>query len=348
MISMYLITLTAQAEGNPSILIPVLIIGGLGLAFGLMLAIASKVFEVKIDPRVEEISAALPGANCGACGMPGCAGYADAIVHGGAELNKCAPGGSALVAAIARIMGQSASAMDQRVAVIHCSSGGYENTKWKYAYHGVETCKAAVNIAGGPNACSWGCQGFNDCMRACVFDAITIDKYGMRCIDLEKCTACGACVKACPRSLIELVPINRNVHIKCSSKAKGPEAKQVCGSTHPCIGCGICSRKCPVQAITVANNLATIDYQKCINCGLCATVCPTKAIQDLLVGTRKKAEIIPELCIGCTICAKNCPVTAISGEVKQLHEIDKNACIGCEICVGKCPKKAIKMVDDGK
>jgi RnfABCDGE-type electron transport complex B subunit len=323
--------------------IPVIIVGALGLVFGLILAFASKVFEVKTDPRVEAIAEALPGANCGACGMAGCAGYADAIVHEGAEISLCAPGGAAVAARIAQIMGTEAGSMEKKVAVIHCTSGGYKNTNWKYAYQGIESCKSAVNISDGPNACSWGCLGFNDCLRACKFDAITLDEHGMRCIDPEKCTGCGACVKACPRKLIDLVPANRNVFIKCSSKDKGPQARQVCGSTHPCIGCGICSRKCPVQAITVENNLARIDYSKCINCGLCATVCPTKAILDQLEGTRKKAEVIPELCIGCTICAKNCPVQAISGELKQVHMIDKDKCIGCEVCVQKCPKKAIKM-----
>lgn len=323
---------------------PVLIMGAMGLIFGLVLAFASKVFAVEIDPRVEEITSALPGANCGACGMPGCAGYADAVVHEGIAPNMCAPGGAAVAAMIAKIMGMEAGAMEQKVAVIHCTSGGYNNTKWKYAYQGIESCKSAVNISDGPNACSWGCIGFNDCLKSCPFGAITLDAHGMRCIDMTKCTACGACVKACPRKLIDLVPINRNVYIKCSSKAKGPEAKQVCGSTHPCIGCGICSRKCPVQAITIANNLASIDYGKCINCGLCATVCPTKAIQDLLAGTRRKAKIIDDKCIGCTICAKNCPVQAISGEVKQVHRVDQDVCIGCEVCVSKCPKKAIEMV----
>jgi Na+-translocating ferredoxin:NAD+ oxidoreductase RNF subunit RnfB len=324
--------------------LPVLIIGALGLIFGLILAVASKVFAVQIDPRVEEIIDVLPGANCGACGKAGCAGYAEQIVKGGEAIDKCAPGGSDVIAQIAQIMDMQASSSDRKIAVIHCSSGGYENTNWKYHYEGVGTCKAAANIAGGPNSCPWGCMGLNDCMRACKFDAISIDSNGMRLIDLEKCTGCGACVKACPRALIDLVPLKRNVYIKCSSKDKGGDAKQVCGSLHPCIGCGICSRKCPVDAITIEDNLAHIDYEKCINCGLCATVCPTKAILDLLVGTRKKAEIDPESCIGCTICAKVCPVEAISGEIKKLHEVDKAKCIGCEMCVPKCPKKAIEMV----
>jgi len=325
--------------------LPILIIGLMGLVFGLILAFASKIFFVKVDPRVEQITEALPGANCGACGKAGCAGYAEAIVTEGADINLCAPGGQEAAAAIARIMGVEASSGVRKIAVIHCSSGGYENTNWKYNYQGVETCKAAVNVAGGPNSCSWGCVGFNDCLRACPFDAISLDERGMRIIDPAKCTGCGACVKACPRDLIELVPVNRNVHIECSSQDKGGTAKQLCGSTRPCIGCGICVRKCPVQAITLENNLARIDYDKCINCGICATVCPTKAICDILAGRRKKAEIIPELCIGCTICAKNCPVEAISGELKQIHEVDREKCVGCGICVEKCPKDAIKMVD---
>lgn len=339
----YLIPLAASMTSQ--IGIPVLILGVLGLVFGLILALAAKIFAVQIDPRVEQIITALPGANCGACGKAGCSGYADAIVHNGAEVNLCAPGGATAAALIARIMGTDAGSTQKKIAVIRCSSGGFKNTNWRYSYHGVESCISAVNMAGGPNACTWGCIGYNDCLKACPFDAISLDDCGMRCIDPDKCTGCGSCVRACPRKLIELVPVNRNVYIKCSSQAKGPDAKAVCGSTLPCIGCGICSRKCPVQAITVTNNLASIDYSKCINCGLCATVCPTKAILDLLVGSHKKAEIIPELCIGCTICSKSCPVQAISGELKQVHLIDKGKCVGCGICLDKCPKKAIKLVD---
>jgi Na+-translocating ferredoxin:NAD+ oxidoreductase subunit B len=327
-----------------AITIPIAVVGGLGLVFGLVLAFASKVFFVEVDPRVEQIIQALPGANCGACGMPGCAGYADAIVHEDVDINLCAPGGASAMAFIAAIMGREAAPSQKKIAVYHCSSGGYKNTNWKYNYEGITSCKSAVNIADGPNSCRWGCMGFNDCVVACPFGAITVDEFGMRCVDKEKCTGCGACVKACPRGIIILVPENRNVLVRCSSKDKGVTARVLCGSGHPCIGCGLCAKKCPTGAITVSSNLARIDYSKCINCGQCATVCPTKAIEDQLSGKRKKAHIIPEGCIGCTICAKNCPVKAITGEVKQVHVVNQEICIGCGLCAEKCPKKTIEMV----
>ncbi|HHV36597.1 MAG TPA: RnfABCDGE type electron transport complex subunit B [Candidatus Cloacimonetes bacterium] len=339
-----LFTILQTASLFATIGIPVIVIGSLGLIFGLILAVASKVFEVKIDPRVAEIIEILPGANCGACGLAGCAGYADRIVKEGEAINKCAPGGAATVAIIAKIMGMEAKAMEQRVAVIHCSSGGKNNTKWKYSYEGVDSCKAAVNIAGGPNSCAWGCMGLNDCLKACPFDAISLDPNGMRVIDYDKCTACGMCVEACPRNLIHLIPINRNVYIKCSSNDRGADARKVCGSAKPCIACGLCAKECPEQCITIENNIARIDYSLCTNCGLCATVCPSKTIQDLLAGMRKKADINPEACIGCTLCTKVCPTDAIQGELKEVHVVDKAKCIGCARCVEKCPKNAIEMI----
>lgn len=327
-----------------SIIIPMVTIGVLGLVYGLILAFASKKFHVEIDPKIEKIIEALPGVNCGACGLAGCSGYAEQIVNDGADISLCAPGGDSTIKQIAEIMGIKADSKEPNIAVIHCQSGGFKNTFLRYDYKGIATCKAAVEVTNGPNYCNFGCVFQNDCIESCKFDAIAIDENGMRIINDEKCTGCGACVKACPRDLIELVPLSRKVHILCTSHDKGVEAKKRCGNKTACIGCGLCIKNCPVEAIEMRDELAIINYAKCISCGLCATKCPTKAIVDPLAGKRKKAAIKEEDCIGCTICAKKCPVNAISGELKKNHLVDQEKCIGCELCVAKCPKKAIIMV----
>ncbi len=327
-----------------TIIYSVAILGTLGIIYGLGLAFASKKFHVEIDPKIEKIGEILPGVNCGACGYPGCIAYAEAIAGKNEEINKCAPGGENTIKQIAEIMGIKASTAERRIAVIHCQSGGYNNTHLRYQYQGIATCKAVVLVTNGPNYCNFGCVFQNDCIAACKFNAIRLDENGLKIIDPVKCTGCGACVKACPRNLIELVPVSKQVHVLCHSYDKGAEAKKRCGNNTACIGCGLCVRKCPVAAIVLEDNLAVIDYEKCINCGQCAIVCPTKAIYDPKADNRKKARVIADKCIGCTICAKKCPVKAISGELKKIHTVDPEKCVGCEICVQVCPKDAIEMI----
>ncbi len=270
------------------ILYSVATLGALGLIYGLVLAFASKKFHVEIDPKIEKIIEELPGANCGACGLAGCAAYAEAIVLHGEDITLCAPGGDSVIKEIASIMGIEASSADRKIAVIYCQSGGKDNTNLRYNYQGISTCKAAVMVANGPNICNYGCVSLNDCIAACKFDALHLDDNGMRVVDKDKCTGCGACGKVCPRALIEMVSKKKRVHILCKSLDKGADARKFCGNKTACIGCMLCVKKCKFDAIRVENNLATIDYEKCVNCGMCADVCPTSAIFDPLKEVRAK------------------------------------------------------------
>lgn len=258
---------------------PIIVLGGLGLAFGVLLSIASNVFAVEIDPKVEEIRSVLPGANCGACGFPGCDGLANAIAKGNAPVTACSVGGNPVAEQVADIMGVNATNVDRNVATVLCQ-GDCNKAKDKYRYEGIKDCRAANILQGGSKACSFGCLGCGTCKEVCAFDAITMVD-GVAVIDKEKCTACMKCIEVCPKAIIELVPYDNQFVVKCKSKDTGKEVRNKC--TIGCIGCQICVKNCPVDAFSFENNLAKINYDKCINCGVCAEKCPTKAIYSNLI-----------------------------------------------------------------
>ena len=239
------------------------VLGVLGAVFGLVLAIASKVFEVKKDPREEAILSHLAGANCGGCGYPGCGGCA---------------------AAIAEIMGMSAPTGERQVAFVRCNGG--TNAKKRYEYVGVQDCISATKVAGSPLECAFGCLGFGSCVKACQFGAISIGENGCAVVDPEKCTNCGACMKACPRKIITSVPVSKKVHVLCANQDKGKAAMSVCSNS--CIGCGLCEKECKKDAIHVVNGVAVVDYDKCIGCKLCTKVCPRDAISPIATAEEKE------------------------------------------------------------
>lgn len=257
------------------LLFPVLSLGGISFIFGAGLSLASKKFEVETDSRVDLIREALPGANCGACGFPGCDGLAAAIVEGSAPIAACTVGGSPVAEKVGAIMGVNVEASEKKVARVLCQ-GDCDKAIDKFKYFGIEDCVAASMLADGQKGCSYGCLGLGTCERVCPFDAIHVNEKGLAVVDREKCTACNKCVVACPKNVIELIPVSSEVQVACNSPDKGKDVKANCKIG--CIGCRICVKACPFDAMTFDNNLAKIDYEKCTNCRVCAEKCPTKAI----------------------------------------------------------------------
>jgi len=325
------------------LLTPALSLGMLGLVFAAILAYASKKFAVPQDERIEKISELLPQANCGACGYPGCSGYAEAIVNENAKINLCTPGGQEVINKIAEIMGVTAETTTPFIARLLC--GGGTKAKNKFEYTGINDCEAAALVMNGPKECKYGCIGFGTCARVCPFDAIIMDENNLPRIIPEKCTGCGKCVEICPQNVLTLSPVDKYVFVQCSSEDKGAICRKYCEVS--CIGCKKCEKVCPFDAIKVENNVAKIDFEKCRNCQLCVENCPTKCITSLLTAKRV-AVIDPDLCVGCTLCMKVCPVNAIAGEKKQPHTIDEEKCIGCSLCIEKCRKNAIILKEKEK
>ncbi len=264
-----------------TILVAPLVLGAMGFALGVGLSVASRRFAVPVDPRVEALVGVLPGANCAACGFTGCAAFARAVVDGKGKPAGCTAGGPDVAVKIAEIMGVEAGTVASFVAFIHCG-GDLSAKRRKGAYRGIESCAAANLTAGGPFQCAYGCLGFNDCVRACPFDAIKPRPEASPVVDEEKCTGCGLCVAACPKGIISLIPKDAKLVVACSSLDKGRITRQVCEIG--CIACGICAKKIPGGFLAVANNVARIDYGVLAGSDPAAItdeilkVCPTKCL----------------------------------------------------------------------
>ena len=257
-----------------NILIAIIVLGGIGAFFGVVISVFSKVFAVDEDERLKLILEALPNANCGGCGFAGCPAFAAAIIEGKINAGGCPVGGSDLANKIAEIMGVKVEAEVPYVAKVKCN-GRSENATTKYLYDGIEDCVSAASLAGGNKVCTYACLGLGSCKAKCKWDAISIVDNVAK-VDEKKCTACGMCTKICPKNVIELVPKRTAAFVNCNSQNKGPIVRQICEVG--CIGCGICVKNCPEKVITLENNLAKISRKGCINCGVCIAKCPRNII----------------------------------------------------------------------
>lgn len=269
----------------------ILTITFIGLFFGLVLSVAKLKLAVEKDPRYEELLRLLPGANCGSCGYPGCAGYAHKIIEAAAPVNKCPGIDNDTIKKISELMGVEAVSKVPMKARMHCQ-GGNKEAVIEFLYNGPQNCAAANQIMGGFKVCQYGCLGLGDCAVACPFDAVSMNENGLPSVDIEKCTGCGICINECPRNIISLVREDINVHIMCRNKEKAAVMKKGCSAG--CIACKKCVKVCEEvfsnnsagSAIDVIDFLAVIDYKKCINCGKCAEACPKNVIKSNKVLTQ--------------------------------------------------------------
>lgn len=286
------------------ILSAVVVLGLIALIAAGVLYLCSQKFAVEEDPRIGQVAEALPQANCGGCGFPGCSGLAAALVKGAdagsLEGLNCPVGGQEVMSKVADLLGMAVAESEPKVAVVRCN-GCYANRPRTVIYDGLQTCTAVHATGAGETACGFGCLGCGDCVKACAFGAIAInEETGLPEVDEAKCTSCGACVKACPRNIIEIRPKGkvikeqaRRVFVSCVNKDKGPVVGKACSVG--CIACGKCAKVCKFEAITVENNIAYIDYSKCKACGLCVRECPKNAIKATweLPALKPKAEAAP-------------------------------------------------------
>jgi Na+-translocating ferredoxin:NAD+ oxidoreductase RNF subunit RnfB len=251
----------------------------LAFILGFALGWFQEVFKVVRDPLIDEVRAALPGANCGGCGYPGCDGYAEAAATRKAPPNKCSAGGAATAEAVAKIVGSEAKAEDL-VSVLRCI-GTKDKALLKGEYVGVQTCRGAKLSAGGVKSCAWGCQGFGDCVAVCKFDALSMGPDGLPHVDHEKCTGCGMCEAECPQKLFVLVPRARKGSIVLCSNRNPVKAAVMKSCKAGCIKCEACVRECPEKCITMVDGIPVTDYAKCTSCGKCVEKCPTKCYRLL-------------------------------------------------------------------
>ena len=266
------------------ILQAVLILGGIGLVFGVCIALANRRLWVWEDPRIDAVAGMLPNVNCGACGLPGCRAFAEQTVEGKIAPAECTVADAGVRQAIADYLGVDAGQAVKRVARLLCA-GGSDVAPARAEYRGLATCAAAAAVAGGGKGCTWGCLGLADCERACDFEAIVMNETGLPVVIPEKCTACGDCVDACPKELFVLLPLEYSLLVQCRNLVGGDAALEQCRVA--CNACGKCVQDGAPGLISVASGVAVVDYGKIGEATAAAVArCPTGAIVWLAGGAQ--------------------------------------------------------------
>ncbi len=270
-----------------------LILGGVGLCFGVLIALAHARLKVLEDPRIEGAVERLPGTNCGACSFAGCRAFAVGLTEDEAQPAGCTQLDAEGIARLADYLGVDTGTAVKRVARLLCA-GGADVAAQQAEYRGVGTCNAAAAISGGGKACTWGCIGLADCMHVCDYGAITMDRFGIPHVELELCTACEDCVEVCPKELFVIMPVTQKLIVQCRSALEGDAAELICKVA--CTACGRCALDGAPGLIEMRDGLAVVDYVRNESAGPEAIArCPTGAIVWLegeqFTGTRQSERM---------------------------------------------------------
>lgn len=247
------------------------------LVLGVVIGVMAKLFAVDTDPKVEMVADLLPGANCGGCGFAGCNDFAKALAAGDAAPDDCPVCSDGIRADIAKCLGLAAEAKEKQVAVVLCA-GDDSVAKKSAPYNGVNDCRSANLIAGGPKDCKYGCLGLGTCVRACPFGAIML-KNGLAVVDPQLCVGCGKCVATCPRGIIVMAPASAKAHVFCNSPEKAPVKKKACSVS--CVGCRKCVKAAEDGQMEMDGFLARVNYENPpAKETIEAAKCPTNAYND--------------------------------------------------------------------
>lgn len=248
----------------------------LGIALATVLAFANRRLYVYEDPRIDEVEALLPSANCGACGEAGCRPFAEALLAGRTEPAKCTVNSADMNQAVADFLGVDVGSAEKRVARLACA-GGSHVAFTRARYRGLKSCRAAAVVSGGGKGCSWGCLGLADCEAVCDFNAIQMNKHGLPVVDAAMCTACGDCVDVCPKDLFSLEPVSHRLWVACKNQDFADEGEAHCEVV--CTACARCVADSPEGLIAIEDNLAVVDYEKNeLASKIAIERCPTGAI----------------------------------------------------------------------
>jgi Na+-translocating ferredoxin:NAD+ oxidoreductase RNF subunit RnfB len=251
----------------------------LAFVLGTALGFFQQFFAVAQDPLAGQLREILPGANCGACGYPGCDAYAAAIAKGEAGISSCSVGGPAVAERLAALVGGDATVVPV-VAVLACQ-GTKDRAPVKGEYTGVKTCRGAKLSAGGTKLCAWGCLGYGDCTKVCAFGALSMGENGLPQIDKAKCTGCKVCIGECPQGVLREIPRDQQGAFVFCSNRNPVKAMVMKTCKAGCIKCELCVKNCPQRCIVMDRGIPIVDYGKCDSCGTCVSKCPTKVFKLL-------------------------------------------------------------------